>query len=97
MITKNCNAYSIQIPSVGEPLEDAIITQTVALNYKMSSQYVKETTLTVLHVGTSIQSWAAIVMASLSCCVKDIAVMQKRARDNFLEQCTNYNRATPGP
>ena len=78
MITRNCNAYSIQIPSVGEPLRDVIKTQTVALNYKMSSQYVEETTLTVLHVGTSIQSWEAIVMASLSCCVKDIVVVQKR-------------------
>ena len=77
MITRNCNAYSIQIPSVGEPLEDAIKTQTVAQNYKMSSQHVVETTLTVLHVGTSIQSWAAIVMASLSCCVKDTVVEQK--------------------
>ena len=77
MITRNCNAYSIQIPSVGEPLEDAIKTQTVALTYKMSSQHVEETTLTVLHVGTNIQSWAAIVMASLSCCVKDILVEKK--------------------
>ena len=77
MITRNYNAYSIQIPSVGEPLQDVIKIQTVTQNYKMSSQYVEETTLTVLHVGTSIQSWAAIVMASLSCCVKDIAVEKK--------------------